>query len=312
MKIGQILCNCNSNIALAADSNGNLTMGSGGYPPDPSTVWILDQGFSPQNVPLGATIKHQLTGNYLSAKDDGTLVLGPLSEFDGWSTWTFGGQYSSHFAAIRPFNNDDLNLNVYGGCGNTKVGLWSWGGGQGNEVWTFRSSSLSPPPTRYRIFSGCTDAKGQLNPLARGPNDTVVCGPSDITDQIWYVDVAIDSNGWLMGGISIVNSRNGKPIYCLGIDKPVGFGAPNYVDQWTAWTIGSAGGPSPYFALRIWANDDQNLNVFGGCQGGTQQVGTWTWGGGDANEIWVFEYGGEGEASGDDAQPDPPTKAETW
>jgi len=41
-------------------------------------------------------------------------------------------------AAVRPPANTDLNLNALGNSwpAGTKVGLWTWGHGQPNEVWT--------------------------------------------------------------------------------------------------------------------------------------------------------------------------------
>lgn len=41
-------------------------------------------------------------------------------------------------AAIRPPDNTDLNMNVFGNQwpAGTKVGLWTWSRGAANEVWT--------------------------------------------------------------------------------------------------------------------------------------------------------------------------------
>jgi hypothetical protein len=43
---------------------------------------------------------------------------------------------------VRPPANIDLVLNALGTkwSAGTKVGIWSWGGGQQNEAWTFAPS----------------------------------------------------------------------------------------------------------------------------------------------------------------------------
>jgi hypothetical protein len=57
--------------------------------------------------------------------------------FNGARTWQIvsGGPF-----VVRPPDNTDLNLNAFGdswGPG-TKVGVWSWAGGDKNELWSFR------------------------------------------------------------------------------------------------------------------------------------------------------------------------------
>lgn len=315
MQIGQIVAGCASAYAaLGTDSTGQLTMLAATSPADPNALWQIDQGFDPQGVPLGAVFKHQVTGNYLTARPDGGLVLCPLSQFDGWSTWTFGGPISDRYAAVRPFNDDDLNLNVLGGCGNTSVGLWQWGGGDSNEIWMFfRDSRSSPPPTQYIIRSGCPNIKGIHIPLMRGPNNTVTIGGSfDTEDGIWNVEVAVSKEGWLMGGISIVSAKTGQAIRCLGSNTQVGFGDATNLDAYSAWTIG---GSSQFVALRPLVDDDQNLNVQGGCAG-SGTVCTWTWSGGDPNEIWMFEKYwspvAKPESDTRESETNAPPKAETW
>ncbi|GAB7341709.1 hypothetical protein MBLNU457_g0048t1 [Dothideomycetes sp. NU457] len=53
--------------------------------------------------------------------------------------WTIAGNFPNK-VAIRPMADSSQNLNVFGGgpynSGNP-VGTWSWGGGAGNEVWSF-------------------------------------------------------------------------------------------------------------------------------------------------------------------------------
>jgi len=67
-----------------------------------------------------------------------------------------------------PVNDEDLNLNDLGGCGNSGIGLGGWGGGQANETLRFTrpSGQLLPPPLRYKIQCGCTDFKGNHQGLA--------------------------------------------------------------------------------------------------------------------------------------------------
>lgn len=313
MQIGQIVAGCAApHAALGVDSSGNLTMLAATYPADPNTIWVLDQGFTPGLAPLGATIRHQATGKYLSARSDGSLVFGPLSEFDGWSTWTFGGQYSSRYAAVRPLNDEDLNLNVLGGCGNTSVGLWSWGGGDSNEIWEFVRTTTAPPPSRYVIRSGCADSKGNHCALAVGSSSPVACGSWDPAVTIWHVEVAVSQNGWLMGGIAIINEQNGQALRSMGANTRVGFGSATSLDGQSVWTIGGGDGSNTYVALRPLSDDDQNLNVEGGCGGGTPAICTWGWGGGDPNEIWTFTPFGFGTPVLGGTRSEEPTKAETW
>ena len=71
---------------------------------------------------------------YLSApEDDGPVVL--ANTIDESSMWTAGK--SGNDWALRPYRNDDINLNIAGEAtqAGTQILAYHWGGGQPNEVW---------------------------------------------------------------------------------------------------------------------------------------------------------------------------------
>lgn len=71
---------------------------------------------------------------YLCAPDDdGPVTLCP--NIDPTSMWT--AAQSGNDYALRPYRNDDQNLNIAGSAtqADNPIYVWSWGGGQPNEVW---------------------------------------------------------------------------------------------------------------------------------------------------------------------------------
>jgi hypothetical protein len=64
------------------------------------------------------------------------VVLFPLvTQYSGANTWQI---LSAKSAAIRPQQDTGLNMNALGSSWppETKIGIWDWGGGSPNEVWT--------------------------------------------------------------------------------------------------------------------------------------------------------------------------------
>ena len=71
-----------------------------------------------------------------SLSQGATIKLFPMSTaVSGANTFQVLGATK---AAVRPPGNTDLNLNAFGNQwpAGTKVGLWTWAGGDPNEVWT--------------------------------------------------------------------------------------------------------------------------------------------------------------------------------
>jgi hypothetical protein len=124
------------------------------------------------------------------------------------------------------------------------------------------------------------DSNGNLALFASG-----IPGPPNVT---WYLGVGFGPNGAPIGAY-LRNKLTGGFLYAYwknGYLMPfLGVGPLNVLDGWSTWSFG---GPRDdgFLAVRPTANDDYNLNILGGC-GGTQ-VGLWGWGGGNANEIWIF------------------------
>jgi hypothetical protein len=72
--------------------------------------------------------------SYLSApEDDGPVVL--TNTIDESSMWT--AAKSGNDWALRPYRNDDMNMNIAGEAteAGTQILAYHWGGGEPNEVW---------------------------------------------------------------------------------------------------------------------------------------------------------------------------------
>jgi hypothetical protein len=289
MYVVRILSICDNNTALGTDSQGRFAFIGAGFPYDPNSYWYIDQAFTPDGAPVGVSIRHVNTGWYMTALPGATpgssMDFRPAGQLDGWSTWTLGNIDREAFA-IRSFNNSSLNLNILGGCGHGGLGVWGWGGGQKNEVWRFLpvAGVPVPPRRRYRIDSGCTDFKGNHPPLALGANGSVNAG-GDVPGAVWNVELIFKPDGSLQPGVAIVNEGNGQALHYFARNSPVGFSSASSFDAFNLWTFGGGG---PYVAVRPVADANQNLNVAGGCRGVVQPVVSWSWSGGQPNEIWAF------------------------
>jgi hypothetical protein len=82
---------------------------------------------------------------------DGELTTTLTNEITPASTWTFGEKESDgEWRAIRPFQNDTVNLNVKGNppyATGTEVILWRWNkGGADNLIWEFFGNYDPPGP----------------------------------------------------------------------------------------------------------------------------------------------------------------------
>jgi hypothetical protein len=98
--------------------------------------------------------------------------------------------------------------------------------------------------------------------------------------QLW--DSVVWQNGYVF-----VNLATGMVLAAQGKNSPVTLAPKNQVGDHSIWTPGGGG---PFIALRPQYDDDQNLNVRGdGPYPPGTQVLTWTWGGGDPNEVWEIQ-----------------------
>jgi len=126
-------------LALAIDKNAPVQGGQLilNYPNagDPDQQWQLV--FYPATQ---ASILYNPGRNLFAApaqlsKGAPVVLFQRAASYDGSNTWQV---LSPKSAAIRPPANTDLNMNALGSSWpeGTKIGIWTWGGGAPNEVWT--------------------------------------------------------------------------------------------------------------------------------------------------------------------------------
>lgn len=110
----------------------------------------------------------------------------------------------------------------------------------------------------------------------------VVVALLDTGDKYQLWDAVVWENGYVF-----VNVATGTVLTAQGSDSPVTMTPKSQVGNHSIWT---RGGGSPFTALRPQYDDDQNLNVRGdGPYPPGTQVLTWSWGGGDPNEVWEIQ-----------------------
>lgn len=287
--------NAVSKNGLGVDTNGNLALFESGTPGAPNVTWYFGVGFDASGYPLGAFIKNKQTGGYLYGYFKPgylapSLGIGPIKVLDAWSTWSFGSPRNDGYLAVRPVANDNLNLNILGGCDGTSIGIWGWGGGHSNEIWIFIPDPVQSQPSRYEIDSKCggfmdVDASNRViyQPLI-GKLPSALPKP-----YIWQVEVAMGRSPvqkipYPLSGLSIISPVLKKAVKANGPGQAVTLADLSSVDQYSAWN--STGATGGYTALRPLDDDDQNLNVSGGCRG--SQIITYPWTGGNLNELWRF------------------------
>ena len=288
---GEIMSGCPQPSGLASDGNtpANLVRVLGTSPAPPTATWRAGLGINPFGAPVGIYFINQDVGSVLMMSG-GHLVLQPYNAWDGSSTWTFAGKFSDRYTAFRPFADPNLNMNVLGGCAGTRIDLYGWGGGDSNEIWWFLPNVLhKAPPSNFRIVSRCDP----FQYVFIDKQGTVACAVYEMDKSlggqdtsIWRIEPAIDSQSWLMGGVSIVNTVTGQALRA-GSNSPVTLISPSQLDSRAVWDFGIGDGTNPYVAIRPLADDDQNLNLQGSCFG--YHVLTYRWSGGATNEIWRLE-----------------------
>jgi hypothetical protein len=126
-------------LALAVDKNNPnpggvlLLLNANDQDPDQQWSYVFDPATQ-------ASILYNPARNLFAAPtniETGARVVLHKTDagFTPATTWQVLGSTN---AAIRPPANTDLNMNALGSSWpvGTQVGIWSWGGGAPNEVWT--------------------------------------------------------------------------------------------------------------------------------------------------------------------------------
>jgi hypothetical protein len=118
------------------------------------------------------------------------------------------------------------------------------------------------------------------------------------TNQYWQLSQGFDAEPMPLG-VAIVNKATGTALHVPnnGESHQLDLVPANQLDKWSTWTFwgdrmvtGPWGNPlysgkdAGYGAIRVFATDNLNLNVLGGC--GNTGIGVWGWGDGERNEIW--------------------------
>jgi len=125
---------------LAADPNNTnqcIVVTRANSAPPPFMLWQkLDAQWGSIFINTGnpQTLLYAVDGNGARAQ---LIPNTPINQ--RLALWTIGGTFPNK-VALRPMADSSQNLNVFGDgpykSGNP-VGTWSWGGGAGNEVWSF-------------------------------------------------------------------------------------------------------------------------------------------------------------------------------
>lgn len=126
-------------LALSIDKN-NPTPGSQllletARPTDPDQQWTWVFIPETQSSALFNPGRNLFAAPASLDEGAGIILYNSDMKMSGSNTWQVLGAASS---AVRPPSNDDLNLNALGDDWpiGTKVALWTWSGGDPNEVWT--------------------------------------------------------------------------------------------------------------------------------------------------------------------------------
>jgi hypothetical protein len=241
---------------------------------DPNQLWTVSKYSLSNNL---YWFKNQGAGGGLNATDGGDHLV---MSGDG-ALWYVGGDLGG-FNVIRMNDDDDRNLNALGGwpCDvGTHVGVWSWSGGAPNELWQLtRSDSFPfPRPTNYVQIGfdiGVSVAPGDQF----GTQPLVAVRLGDPARSTVTVFDKIDAAGH---GFALRSQYTEKFLYFNGPNQPVGWADTMSLRcVWTSFAVDNR-----TIGIQPLLDSDQNLNFAGGYNVGAQLC-TWTWSGGESNEIW--------------------------
>jgi len=244
---------------------------------DPNQQWTME------SAPNGFYLKNAGTGSYLTATGaDAPVVLGPHGD-----VWQKTGP-NDQTSAIRLTLNPSQNLNALGGSPyvGTAVGTWSWGGGAGNEVWLINTvAAVWPRPTRAFSFVSGMAAYLQLSIDPNNQSGALVVNDNYASQA--PANFIFTATQWF-SGFSITNKQSGLLAYVGGNGNGSQLlqRAAAQMNTDALWTYGGTG---TFQAIRPWINSGQNWNVLGNphpIPKGPLAMGTWSWGGGQVNEVW--------------------------
>lgn len=126
-------------LALAIDKNsptaGNqlIVVNSNTADPDQQWTWVFNPG---SRASILYNPGRNLYAAPKSVEKSAPIILSALeSVYTDAQTFNVLGEKG---AAVQCAGNTSLNMNAFGSSWSpgTKVGLWTWGKGQQNEVWT--------------------------------------------------------------------------------------------------------------------------------------------------------------------------------
>ncbi|MDZ5646908.1 RICIN domain-containing protein [Nitrospirillum sp. BR 11828] len=266
----------------------------------------------------GFYLRNVATGTYLAYTGDNARVT---LDSHG-SIWQKTGA-DDRLSAIRLTLRPDQNLNALGAHARvgTAIGTWGWSGGDGNETWLVSPvSSVWPRPTKLVSFVSGMAAYLQLAVDPANPTGALVVNDnfaSQATSSFAFI-----ATQWF-GGFSIVNKASNLLAYVSsnGNGSKLLQRQPSQLDSDAIWTYGRS---STFQAIRPWINSNQNWNVFGNphpIPKGPLSMGTWSWGGGQENELWqtiaaVLQPVATGDLRAEAASalvtPQPAPVAEVW
>ena len=284
-------------LALSATDDGTIEVADASEITE-NMVWSLIYDYSSggfgmvnqQSIELGTPMVLGLQS------DGGTTTPLLLVEFlTGGLLWdrTWNVAAGGNALAVRPNLSDSLNLNVAGAGpyppGTPVIAYDGWGGGQPNEIWTFKQIGVGSVPWDYTFAPECAssllltanpeDAGGQLT-LQPAAGGDFTASPA----QLWSGQYVIEGTTPL--GAVFINEElsmalrttpNGGAVFCAD---------PSDQDVWSAWRIGGAPDPGVW-AVHSAGDDNLTLNAAGtGPYDAGNAVITYAWQGGAQNEQW--------------------------
>jgi hypothetical protein len=124
------------------DDNGTIKANGPGNASASNAIWIATCWST------GISFKNKATGQYIAYGSDDSALAAGVYDMGVRTLWTTApnstGKDPRPWIAIRPYLNSNMNLNSFGGTDpNDTIGVWSWGGGDSNEIWLMHNTDNS-------------------------------------------------------------------------------------------------------------------------------------------------------------------------
>lgn len=276
-------------------------------PTQPSQLWlpmsVNEQVFQFSGISVYDNVVafiNVLTGLalYSQGRDGSAALQVPVAQLGALSLWDCAG---SGYMAIRLAIDENQNLRINGAHPFTSgmpVTTDGWAGGTPNEVWTCIQTS-SPFPSAfdhipYSLLPSSIEAGAGLCLSSNGTcGDTspLTVQTPDVksTSQQFYIPVTFDANTGSPNGVALLNVATGNAAQASGDGDGSVVNQVSYppLSGRSIWTLATQGFTNQS-AIRPLADIGQNINIPGdGPYTPGQEVCTWDWGGGAANEIWA-------------------------